>query len=289
METLKKGSKGESVKTLQKLLGLTADGIFGANTETAVKQFQLKNGLTVDGVVGDKTWSVLQQKGSSNIITSIPIITNKFLNSGQYLTGTYKNEYIVLHHTAGHDSPEQVVDTWNNDSQGRVATEFVIGGIRSTDGRSTYDGKIIRTFPEGCQGYHIGNSGSSYMNTHAVGIENCNIGWVKNGKSYVNTTVQTSQIVTLSKAFRGYTQWHRYSDKQLESLKSLLLYVANRDSIDLHTGIYSWIKSEGVNAFEFHADAYNGKTKGLITHANIRTDKFDMFPQQELIDMILSL
>lgn len=34
---LKLGSKGTSVKQLQGLLHLTADGIFGKNTESAVK------------------------------------------------------------------------------------------------------------------------------------------------------------------------------------------------------------------------------------------------------------
>ena len=70
----------------------------------------------------------------------------------------------------------------------------------------------------------------------------------------------------------------------------MLLYIANRDNIDLHTGLYEWIKKEGADkAFEFHQDAYMGKVKGVITHANIRRDKFDLFPQPELVDMILSL
>jgi hypothetical protein len=30
-------------------------------------------------------------------------------------------------------------------------------------------------------------------------------------------------------------------------------------------------------------------TKGLWSHTNCRTTKFDMFPQPELIDMLLSL
>ena len=42
MEILKLGSKGVSVKELQKLLGLTADGDFGPKTENAVKNFQKK-------------------------------------------------------------------------------------------------------------------------------------------------------------------------------------------------------------------------------------------------------
>lgn len=284
METIKRGSTGDVVKKLQQLLGITADGIFGVNTETSVKQFQLKNGLTVDGIVGNKTWEKLLATQTNGMN-----IENYYLNSGQYVTGSYSNDYIILHHTAGHDSPYQVVDGWNTDTQGRVATEFVVGGKNCVNGRTTYDGKIIKTFPDGCQAYHIGTSGSSYMNLHSVGIEMCNMGWVNNGKTYVNSTCLSDQIVTLSSPFRGYTQWHRYTDKQLESVRQLLLFIANRDNIDLHTGLYEWIKKEGANAFEYHSTAYMGSVKGLLTHANIRKDKFDCSPQPELIDMILSL
>lgn len=53
--TLRKGSKGEWVKKMQKVLGATPDGDFGPGTEKAVKAWQEKNGLTPDGVVGPKT------------------------------------------------------------------------------------------------------------------------------------------------------------------------------------------------------------------------------------------
>lgn len=55
---LRRGSKGEDVKELQKNLNtvlgtrLTVDGDFGKNTENAVKQFQIKYGLKVDGIYG---------------------------------------------------------------------------------------------------------------------------------------------------------------------------------------------------------------------------------------------
>ncbi|MEH7614034.1 peptidoglycan-binding domain-containing protein [Gottfriedia acidiceleris] len=56
---LKSGSKGNSVKLVQKELGITEDGIFGPITDRAVRNFQKKNGLTVDGKVGPKTWAKL--------------------------------------------------------------------------------------------------------------------------------------------------------------------------------------------------------------------------------------
>jgi len=56
---LKRGSKGESVKTLQEFLKLTADGDFGPKTEAAVKDWQKTHGLMVDGVVGPKTWAAM--------------------------------------------------------------------------------------------------------------------------------------------------------------------------------------------------------------------------------------
>lgn len=59
MTTLKKGSKGADVVTLQKKLNLQPDGIFGPLTEEAVEEFQKNNGLTVDGIVGPKTWEKL--------------------------------------------------------------------------------------------------------------------------------------------------------------------------------------------------------------------------------------
>ena len=58
---LKRGSKGEQVKLLQRFLnwygnyGLDVDGSFGAKTETAVKTFQKNEGLTVDGSFGPKS------------------------------------------------------------------------------------------------------------------------------------------------------------------------------------------------------------------------------------------
>ena len=291
----KKGSRGDEVKQIQSALGLNADGIFGTQTENAVKKFQKEHGLYADGIVGKKTLNALNINFDTDLstINSFKIeldIDEYHLPKGEYLNGNYKNDYIILHHTAGGANPRSVVDYWGRDSLGKVATEFVIGGQNCNTGNTKYDGQIVRSFPEGCQGYHIGSSGSSYMNTHSVGIEICNFGYVNKGKTYTGATVCPDQIVSLSSPFKGYLNWHKYSDEQIKAVRNLLLYIANRDNIDLHEGLYKWIKKEGATmAFDYHIDAYKGNVKGLLTHTNIRKDKFDCSPQPNLVDMIMSL
>ena len=53
--TVRKGSKNATVKAVQKVLGVTADGDFGPGTEEAVKDWQRRHGLIQDGIVGPST------------------------------------------------------------------------------------------------------------------------------------------------------------------------------------------------------------------------------------------
>ncbi|GAB3920849.1 hypothetical protein GCM10029976_007000 [Kribbella albertanoniae] len=62
--TVQRGSNGEAVKALQVELnryghGLTVDGDFGGNTDTAVRAFQTSRGLDANGQVGPLTWQTL--------------------------------------------------------------------------------------------------------------------------------------------------------------------------------------------------------------------------------------
>jgi hypothetical protein len=127
------------------------------------------------------------------------------------------------------------------------------------------------------------------MHKNSVGIEVNNFGWIKNGKTYAGQTAAASQIVVLDKPFRGHKTWHRYSDKQINVLKDWILWIGERDNIDVRAGLPALIKEKGADAFEYNEDVKNGKLKGLWTHTNVRKDKVDMFPQPELMDMLISL
>ena len=61
---MKRGSRGEGVKELQRNLGMTGDevdGIFGPATEKAVKTFQKTSGAKVDGIVGPETRGMIEK------------------------------------------------------------------------------------------------------------------------------------------------------------------------------------------------------------------------------------
>ena len=50
--TVRLGSRGDTVASLQQALGLSADGVFGPGTDRALRQWQAANGLSPDGIAG---------------------------------------------------------------------------------------------------------------------------------------------------------------------------------------------------------------------------------------------
>ncbi|MFD6418577.1 N-acetylmuramoyl-L-alanine amidase [Streptomyces sp. NPDC060194] len=74
--TLRSGSTGDHVKAAQSLLnaqGFSAgavDGAFGTNTVNATKAFQSARGLTADGVIGRASWTALLSAGTKPVLRS---------------------------------------------------------------------------------------------------------------------------------------------------------------------------------------------------------------------------
>lgn len=150
---LKRGDTGEDVKLLQKALGVTAaDGNFGPKTDEAVRNFQGSHGLEIDGLVGPSTQKMIFKENlEQHLDTQITLnqFEHYYLDNDEYHSGPNKPEYLFLHHTAGGDNPIATVDMWNNDTRGKIATEFIIGGT-SINGKSTkWDGLIVKCMPGG--------------------------------------------------------------------------------------------------------------------------------------------
>ena len=307
MRQLKLGSKGPDVKTLQAKLGLTDDGHFGPITERAVEKFQLDKDLMITGVVDADMWVLVLNieyfpelgiDEDSDITTQYfqtnfdQRIHRHYLPKDEYVKGPIQNEYIFLHHTAGSNNPYRTIDHWSRDKRGRVATEFVLGGISHRNGDDEFNGVMVQAFPEGSQGWHLGKTGSGFMNRHSVGLEICSMGYLDSvdKTTYVGSKCISDQVRELPQHFKGKLFWHKYSEAQIKETEKWIKYVGERDGIDIRLGLKQFIKKYGpIKGFDFQRDAYYGKIKGLLTHTNVRKGKMDCYPDPDFVDMIMSL
>lgn len=214
MNTIKRGSRGTDVATLQSKLGLRPDGIFGPGTERAVRAYQKAHGLTPDGIVGPHTWETL----------------------GYAVTGRVIDE-IIVHCTAtreGHQCTSAQVD----------ATHKAAGFSAYTgkDGRQHYigyhylihpDGRIEQCRPEARIGCHTSGHNARSIGVSYVGgldARDRNGSMIKDTR----TPAQKAALIKLIKELKG-----RYP--------SVRRIIGHRDtSPDLNgDGIispYEWIK-----------------------------------------------
>lgn len=298
-ETLKIGDKGASVVTLQEALNkhgviVKVDGDFGPTTDKKVKEFQSAHGLSADGVVGDNTWAALNASATPK---SGFVYTDQILEKGEYYDEIYEKLTIYLHHTAGGHRPDWVIHAWDTDdtidATGKktprsVATAYVIGGRSTRDRNDTsFDGKIFRAFDDKYWAHHLGATypNNRILNKQSVAVEICNYGPLTKGSdgkyyTYVNSPVPEDMVVKLDKPFKGYIYYHAYTDKQIEATKQFILAMkAKYPKIALKTPLFT------ADGFELNANAKAG-VPGVYTHTNVRTDKFDLYPDPRVLKML---
>lgn len=147
------------------------------------------------------------------------------------------------------------------------------------------------------------------MHRESIGIELCNFGYITKGYftktikgqrqkinlhpdkfyTYLGQEVNPNQLTETILPFRSHQHWQRYSEKQLKALKNLLEYQAYTHNIDICEGLPKLIRKIGNAAFDQHNIQQCQETPGLWSHSNVDKSKTDIAPQQELIDMLLSL
>jgi N-acetyl-anhydromuramyl-L-alanine amidase AmpD len=208
-------------------------------------------------------------------------IVQSRLKSTQYFQEETPKNQIYLHHTAGNGNAVGVAKYWDS-TKDRIATAFIIGN----------QGTIVQCFSSREWAYHLGlknapfsNMGVPYkaLDKNSVGIEVCNWGMLKekNGKfyNYVGGLVDDSEVTELDKPFKGYTYWHKYTDKQIESLRQLVVYLCET---------YDISKEYNDDIWDLSRRAMKGED-GIFTHNSVRKDKSDMYPCPRVIEMLKNL
>lgn len=289
------GDKGPEVSQLQKYLSmlgydLIIDGHFGNRTLRSLKAFQKKYGLLVDGVAGPKTLLTLKaaQKRTSKEEKEVKygknygdldVDVNNNQPSEQYLKQTTSKNKIFIHHTVSGPDAKGVIKYWDKNVE-RVSTAFIVSG------RGSEDGKIYEAFNPDYWSYHLGVKGSKgKFDRNSIGIEICSWGRLnKKGEKFFNVygdEVSVDEVYTLDTPWRGDLYYHAYSDKQLQSLEKLLLWIIKEYKIPVQDINFDkeWV--------EYNNNLISGKEfSGIFTHSNVRADKQDTYPDSRLFEML---
>lgn len=299
--SLKKGDKGDNVKELQKILknkgyDISVDGIFGNNTHRTVIQFQKDKGLVADGIVGVRTWAALrdnqEEQRPSGFIREPYILAPK-----QYKATRSRKKGICFHYAVEKSNPYRIIDIWNRDSRGAVATHFAIGGKYKDE--TEHDGKVIQAFSLDYYAHHVAatrtglpRSWNTDLNSRLVGIECCTMGNLKKiGRSFYSVSesrklhIPIEDVCILEKPWRTYQYWHKMSPKMIAALKELTIDLVKYFAFEIEEPIRideSW--------FDLKWDALRNLDKRVLTtHSNFEWGKFDLMPQPELIEMLKEL
>ncbi len=198
---------------------------------------------------------------------------------------------IVLHHTAGRDDARSVIKWWQKDKYKSVATAYTIedsGKIYNAFDASLYYAYAIyvnykhNRLPSDVR-YLKTKEQDVYLNKMAIQIEVCNAGGLKYKKgkfvSWFGTEIPEEKVVEYPEKYRGYRFFERYTAEEIESLKKLILY---------HNAVDGIPTQYNENMFDVCSDAVKGKP-GIWSHTSFCSDKSDVHPQPELIEMLKNL
>ena len=222
---------------------------------------------------------------------------------------------VVLHHTAVNAPIENIVKNWTKLSD-HVSTHFIINR----------DGDYDQLFPLKYWGNHIGakRKGSSYLQKSTISIELEAVGFLKyinntgrypqqafsdtaqfkqDGKIFTYKDLQqeinevpiarpvemnSDGSLSQTPTYRDYMYYQSYTTPQLNALREVLQQIRKE-----YPNIPIGSNYDGINKFseQFPSSGVESETafannRGTYTHNSYRTDKRDVFPQKELIELL---
>lgn len=196
----------------------------------------------------------------------------------QYYPEAFPKKQIILHHTVSGGDALGDINWWKSSTE-RVATCII------TDREGIHN----QCFSTKYWAHHIGlkTSSNEMLNKRSIAIEIDNWGGLKrkNNKwysfpdDYNKVIVPDDKVQLYPNGFRGFEAFEKYTDVQIESLASLLVYLSRTYNIPLTYSDKIW---------DINKEALNGD-EGVFTHVSYRSDKSDCHPQPNLIEMLKKL
>lgn len=204
----------------------------------------------------------------------------------QYIRKEYPKSQIILHHTVSGGSAKAVASYWAG-KPSRIATCIIIDkpGVPYQLFSSKYWGGHVGGKRSMAKSF--GKYGLEYRNCSqpSIGVEIISWGGLKMidgklyncyGGEYKEGDVKPTYF---EEGYRGYNYYDSYTEAQIETLRQLLLYWNQRYGISLEYNEDMWDVSE---------DALKGKN-GIWAHTSFRFDKSDIFPQENMVEMLKNL
>lgn len=227
-----------------------------------------------------------------------------------------KKIQFVLHHTAGNYSIDTCLGIWRKPKRAKshICTHFIL----------QRDGTFEQTIPLKYWGNHIGSSkrGNSYLQKHTVSIELEGLGYLKKitsgpvtkkskfkqgdrtytyeklaqgqpdvpvGRPYKMNS--SGQVVPWN-TYKGYDYYQTYTRAQLKSLKVIIDQIkAEYPTIRMGVSFnrfYEMFPSRKKTAATTGLGTKNATkaNHAIFTHNSYRSDKIDVWPQKELIELL---
>jgi hypothetical protein len=206
----------------------------------------------------------------------------------QYYRVQHPKNQIVLHHTV---SPVGVDGdlAWWRQTTARIGTSIIIA----------HDGTPFQCFSSKYWAHHLGikrrllkkhhfadyKSRNVRLNQHSIGVEIDSAGGLtlRNGRwvSVFGRFLPSNRVQKYSQGFRGFYGFEKYTNKQIKTLRELLVFWRDNSYTDI--------------PFDYHEEIWDvwdtalSGEPGLYTHVSYRPDKSDCHPQPELVRMLKSL
>lgn len=259
MEILKRGSRGEAVVKLQRLLGIGDDGIFGFGTERAVKDFQRSRGLYPDGIVGKATWGELL-KGITDD-SDISIIDGH-INTHITLALGRKIKYIAIHYTAGSTSKRGTAMATRNVFITRQASaDYVVD-----------DAEIVRINPD-VRNYYCWAVGDKLNSTTGGG----RLHGMATNKNTISIEICSNLLPNTTAAVPNHGGWY-FTDASLNNALKLVRYLMReydipKENVVRHYDITGKLCPGVINWTDFNI--YD--TKGKITKEKGNSKEWERF------------